>query len=70
MEKQKLEEVISFRSDKLRIKNYFYQTVDCVYAAHFMFSSNTDDLSFLFQSQQVRLDRLTDYCLISGSPEV
>ena len=70
MEKQKLEEVISFRSDKLRINNYLYKTVDRVYAAHFMFSSSTDDLSFLFQSQKVRLDRLTDYCLISGSPEV
>ena len=70
MEKQKLEEVISFRKDKLRIKNYLYKTLGCVYVAHFMFSSNTGDLSFLFQSQQVRLDRLTDYCLISGSPEV
>ncbi len=40
MVKRKLEEVISSRSDKLRIKNYVHKTMGCVFAAHFLFGSH------------------------------
>jgi len=33
----KLEKVSSSQSDKLRIKNYLYKTMGCVFAAHFLF---------------------------------
>ena len=40
MVKRKLEEVISSQSVKLRIKNYLYKTMGCVFAAHCLFGSH------------------------------